>query len=326
MTILVTGGAGYIGAHVVLALLDAGEDVVVLDDLSTGDRASLPGSARLVVGDVGDRDLVGRVLDEAGIAEIVHLAAKVIVPVSVVDPLGYYEANTGKTRALLEVAVAAGVSRLVFSSTAAVYGVPDTHLVSEDHVPAPINPYGRSKLMSEWMIADAARAHGLSFVILRYFNVAGADPHGRAGQSTPDATHLVKVACQTALGQRPHLAIYGNDFGTPDGTGIRDYVHVSDLADAHRAALGHLREGGESLVLNAGYGHGVSVREVIDSVRRVSGVDIPVMSAPRRAGDPDALIADASRLRQRFAWSPRHDDLDQIIAQALSWERRLMGS
>ncbi|GGK38240.1 UDP-glucose 4-epimerase GalE [Salinarimonas ramus] len=323
MPVLVTGGAGYIGAHAALALVESGERVIVLDDLSTGLRESVPSQAQLVVGDVADQDLVGRLVAEHGIEEILHFAAKIEVPASVANPLYYYEANTLKTRALLEAAVRAGVRRIVFSSTAAVYGEPSQPMMSEDAAPDPINPYGRSKLMSEWMIEDAARAHGLDYVILRYFNVAGADPKGRIGQCTPNATHLVKVACQTALGRRPALDVFGEDYPTPDGTCIRDYIHVSDLADAHLRALEHLRGGGESLVLNCGYGRGASVREVIESVKRASGVDFAVRAAPRRAGDPAALIADATRLRETFAWSPRFADLDAIVSQALAWEARL---
>lgn len=325
MAVLVTGGAGYIGAHAVLALSDAGEDVVVLDDLSTGVRDAVPERATLVTGDVADTALLARLVDEHEITEIMHFAAKIVVPHSVADPLGYYEANTAKTRTLLATALAAGVRRLVFSSTAAVYGEPDETVLAEDRPLAPINPYGRSKLMSEWMIEDAARAHGLSYAILRYFNVAGADPAGRVGQSTPNATHLIKVACQAAVGTRPGMAIFGEDYPTPDGTCVRDYIQVGDLADAHVAALRHLRGGGESLTLNCGYGRGVSVREVVDTVKRVSGVDFPVAYAPRRPGDPAALVADATRIRDRLAWTPRHADLEAIVAQALAWERRLAG-
>ncbi|MGJ3264461.1 MAG: UDP-glucose 4-epimerase GalE [Salinarimonas sp.] len=323
MTVLVTGGAGYIGAHAVLALADAGEDVVVLDDLSTGVRDAVPDGVRLVVGDVANAALVTRILAEYGIREILHFAAKIVVPDSVADPLGYYDANTMKTRALLAVAVAARVERLVFSSTAAVYGEPDLPVIGEDLAPAPINPYGRSKLMSEWMIADAAAAHGLDYAVLRYFNVAGADPRGRAGQSTPNATHLIKVAAQVALGLRPALSIFGTDYPTPDGTCLRDYIQVSDLADAHVAALRHLRERGGRHTLNCGYGTGASVREVVETIKRVAGIDFPVAEAPRRAGDPAALVADATRIRETLAWEPRFSDLDAIVAQALSWERRL---
>lgn len=323
MTVLVTGGAGYIGSHAVLALVDAGERVVVLDDLSTGVRAAVPDGVPLVLGDVADGDLVRRTIAAHGVDELMHFAAKIVVPDSVADPLGYYEANTAKTRSLLAAALAGGVRRLVFSSTAAVYGEPDASVLAEDTPPAPINPYGRSKLMSEWMIADAARAHDLRYAVLRYFNVAGADPQGRAGQSTPNATHLIKVACQAAVGTRPKMAIYGEDYDTPDGTCVRDYIQVSDLADAHLAALRRLREGGESMTLNCGYGQGASVREVVEAVKRISGVDFAVERAPRRAGDPAALVADATRIRETLAWTPRFADLDAIVSQALAWERRL---
>lgn len=323
MTVLVTGGAGYIGSHAVLALVDAGERVVVLDDLSTGLRAAVPDGVPLVVGDVADVDVVRKTIAAHGVDELMHFAARIVVPDSVADPLGYYEANTAKTRTLLAAAIGSGVTRLVFSSTAAVYGEPDVSILTEDTPPAPINPYGRSKLMSEWMIADAARAHDLRYTVLRYFNVAGADPRGRAGQSTPNATHLIKVACQAAVGARPKMALYGDDYATPDGTCVRDYIQVSDLADAHLAALRRLRKGGESLTLNCGYGRGASVREVIEAVKRVSGADFPVERAPRRAGDPAALVADATRIRENLAWTPRFADLDTIVAQALAWERRL---
>ncbi|GGK55107.1 UDP-glucose 4-epimerase GalE [Salinarimonas ramus] len=321
MTILVTGGAGYVGAHAVLALLDAGEQVVVLDDLSTGSRAAVPDGVPLVVGDVGDAALVSRTIADHRVDEIMHFAARIVVPESVADPLGYYEANTMKTRALLAASVAAGVRRLVFSSTAAVYGEPAGSTLTEDAPLVPINPYGRSKLMSEWMIADAARAHALGYVVLRYFNVAGADPKGRAGQSTPNATHLVKVACQAALGARPEVAIYGDDNPTRDGTCLRDYIQVSDLAEAHLSALRHLREGGDGAVFNCGYGRGASVHEVIEAVKRVSGVDFPVRRAERRAGDPASLVADTTRIRRVLGWSPRFADLHTIVAQALAWER-----
>lgn len=323
MTVLVTGGAGYIGGHAVLALLDAGERVVVIDDLSTGVRRAVPEGVRLVEGDIADAALVQSVMREHAIADILHFAAKIVVPDSVADPLGYYEANTVKTRALLAAAIGAGLERFVFSSTAAVYGEPDVGVLDESVATAPINPYGRSKLMSEWMIRDAAAAHGFGYTILRYFNVAGADPKGRIGQSTPNATHLIKVAAQTALGARPKLSLFGTDYATPDGTCVRDYIQVSDLADAHVAALRHLRGGGDSLLLNCGYGTGASVREVIDTVKRVSGIDFAVEEAPRRAGDPAALVADPTRIRERLSWTPRHADLETIVAQALAWERQL---
>jgi len=322
MAVLVTGGAGYIGSHMVLELLDAGEQVVVLDNLSTGFRWAVPPEATLVVGDVGDQALVAEVIEAHGIDSILHFAARIVVPESVTDPLGYYLNNTVKTRALVETAVRAGIRNFVFSSTAAVYGDADAPLLPEDMPLAPINPYGRSKLMSEWMLQDAHKAHGLRYAILRYFNVAGADPKGRSGQSTPQATHLIKVAAQAALGQRPHLDVFGTDYETPDGTCIRDYIQVNDLARAHLTALTSLREGGESAILNCGYGHGASVLEVTDMVKRVSGVDFEVRLSPRRPGDPARLVAKVDRIRN-LGWQPQHDDLAEIVEQALRWERAL---
>ncbi|ACB22067.1 UDP-glucose 4-epimerase GalE [Methylobacterium radiotolerans] len=324
MAVLVTGGAGYIGSHMVLALLDAGhEEVVVLDDLSTGFDWAVPEGVKLVVGDVADQALVTQTILQHRIDALAHFAAKIVVPDSVADPLGYYLANTVKTRSLIEAAVRAGVKHVIFSSTAAVYGEPDVTPVPEDLPLNPINPYGRSKLMSEWMIADAAAAHGFSYVVLRYFNVAGADPEGRSGQSTPNATHLIKVATQAALGQRARLDVFGTDYPTPDGSCLRDYIQVSDLAEAHRLALDHLRSGGESLTLNCGYGRGYSVLEVVEVVKRISGRDFEVRLCPRRAGDPAQIVAEAARIRERLGWQPRHDDLDAIVDQALAWEQRL---
>jgi UDP-glucose 4-epimerase len=323
MAILVSGGAGYIGSHMVLELIDRGEKIVVLDDLSTGFWWAVPQEAVFVQGDMGDQALVERVIAEHGVTEIAHFAARIVVPDSVSDPLGYYLNNTVKTRALLESAVRGGVRRVIFSSTAAVYGEPAISPVPEEIALNPINPYGRSKLMSEWMLADVARAHGLSFVALRYFNVAGADPRGRSGQSSPNATHLIKVASQAALGQRAGLEIFGTDYATPDGTCVRDYIHVTDLARAHLAALDHLRSGGGSLTLNCGYGRGYSVAEVVEVVKKVSGVDFPVKRSPRRPGDPASLVAKADRIRAELGWTPEHDDLDQIVRQALAWEEKL---
>ncbi len=323
MTVLVSGGAGYIGSHMVLELLDRGESVVVLDDLSTGAWWAVPQEARLVIGDMGDQALVERTIREHKITAIAHFAARIVVPDSVTDPLGYYLNNTVKTRALLESAVRAGVRKLIFSSTAAVYGEPAISPVPEDIALSPINPYGRSKLMSEWMINDAARAHGLSFVILRYFNVAGADPRGRSGQSGKQATHLIKVAAQAALGERAMLEMFGTDYDTPDGTCVRDYIHVTDLARAHVAALEHLRNGGASTTLNCGYGRGYSVKQVIDVVKKVSGVDFPVRISPRRDGDPASLVAKADRIRAELGWNPQLDDLETIVGQALAWEASL---
>ncbi|KQO60801.1 UDP-glucose 4-epimerase GalE [Methylobacterium sp. SD274] len=324
MAILVTGGAGYIGSHMVLALLDAGhKDIVVIDDLSTGFDWVLPPDVTLVVGDVADQALVKRVIAEHGIDVLAHFAAKIVVPDSVADPLGYYLANTVKTRALIEAAVHGGVKHVIFSSTAAIYGEPEIVPVPEDLVAAPINPYGRSKLMSEWMIDDAAKAHGFSYVILRYFNVAGADPRGRSGQSSSEATHLIKVATQAALGRRSHLSVFGTDYPTRDGSCLRDYIQVSDLADAHCVAIDHLRSGGASKTLNCGYGRGYSVLEVIEVVKRISGRDFEVRLSPRRPGDPAQIVAKADRIRAELGWQPRYDDLDGIVAQALAWEETL---
>ncbi|MEH3146491.1 MAG: UDP-glucose 4-epimerase GalE [Methylobacterium frigidaeris] len=325
MAVLVTGGAGYIGSHMVLALLDAGHDeVVVIDDLSTGFDWALPPEATLVRGDVADQALVEETVRRHGIDALAHFAAKIVVPDSVDDPLGYYLANTVKSRALIEAAIRAGVRHVIFSSTAAVYGEPAVVPVPEDLTPAPINPYGRSKLMTEWMLEDAAGAHGITYVVLRYFNVAGADPRGRSGQSTPNATHLIKVATQAALGQRSHLEVFGTDYPTPDGSCLRDYIQVSDLAEAHMVALTHLRGGGASLTLNCGYGRGYSVLEVIDVVKSVSGVDFEVRLSPRRAGDPSRIVAGADRIRTELGWTPRHDDLRGIVTQALTWEEALV--
>ncbi len=323
MTVLVTGGAGYIGSHFVLALLDRGEVPVVLDDLSTGNRSAVPDGVAFVEGDVADADLVRSTIERHRVDAVAHFAAKIVVPESVAAPLVYYRANTCKTRTLLDSVVGAGVERFIFSSTAAVYGDVSGEPVGEDAPLAPQSPYGRSKLMSEWMLRDCGPAYGLRSVILRYFNVAGADPAGRAGQSFAEGTHLIKVALQTALGRRPHMDIFGTDFPTRDGTGLRDYIHVADLADAHLRALDHLRGGGESLVLNCGYGSGVSVLEVVEAVRRASGADLQARFAPRRPGDPAAVIANSDRIRERLGWRPAHDDLDAMIAQALAWERRL---
>jgi UDP-glucose 4-epimerase len=322
-TVLLTGGAGYIGSHMVLALLDVDEEIVVLDNLSTGFSWALPPEVPLVVGDMGDEALVARTIREHRVDAIAHFAAKIVVPESVADPLGYYLNNTVKSRALIETAVRGGIKHFIFSSTAAVYGEPATIPIPEDLPLHPVSPYGRSKLMTEWMLQDAARAHDLHHVILRYFNVAGADPRGRSGQSTTNATHLIKVAAQTALGERPHIEVFGTDYPTPDGSCIRDYIQVSDLAEAHMAALRHLRRGGRSLTLNCGYGSGYSVLEVIEVVKRVSGVDFKVKLSPRRPGDPAAVVAKADRIRAELGWRPRHDDLKAIVSQALSWERAL---
>ena len=325
MTILVTGGAGYIGSHMVHELTDAGEPVVVLDNLSTGFRFLIPGSVPFVSGSTGDRDLIKKTIERHGVTAIIHFAASVVVPDSISDPLGYYRNNTMNTCTLLDAAIKCGVRKVIFSSTAAVYGNAEQNPVPENAATAPISPYGTSKLMSEIMLHDAGKAHGLRFVILRYFNVAGADPKLRTGQATAGATHLIKVACEAALGKRPKMDVYGTDFPTPDGTGIRDYIHVSDLARAHSAALAHLRRGGESKTFNCGYGKGASVLEVVDSVRRISGRDFPVEVCGRRPGDPAALVANVDRIRATLDWRPQFQDLDTIVAHAYAWERRLSG-
>ncbi len=323
MTVLVTGGAGYIGSHMVLELIDAGESVVVLDNLSTGFRSAIPEGVTLVVGDFGDEAQAERLIRDHAIDAIVHFAAKIVVPDSVRDPLDYYLNNTARARSLLAVAVRTGVKHFIFSSTAAVYGETDLGAVSEDRPLAPVSPYGRSKLMVEWMLADTAAAHNLRYVVLRYFNVAGADPKGRTGQSTRDATHLIKVAVQTALGRRPALDIFGSDYPTPDGTCLRDYIQVTDLVRAHAAALRYLRAGGDNLTCNCGYAKGFSVREVVDVVKQVSGVDFEVRMCARRPGDPAAIVASNDRIKAKLGWRPLHDDLREIVGQALAWERRL---
>ncbi|WP_321334162.1 UDP-glucose 4-epimerase GalE [Breoghania sp.] len=322
MAVLVTGGAGYIGSHMVVNLVEAGEEVVVLDNLSTGFDWAVAGAARLVVGDLADTDLVHQVLAE-GVDAVIHFAGSVIVPESVADPLKYYRNNTSNTRSLIEACVETGVKNFIFSSTAAVYGDPQTVPVAETAPLRPLSPYGSSKLMSEIMLADTAAAHDFAYTALRYFNVAGADPEGRTGQSTANATHLIKVACEAALGKRARLSIFGTDYDTPDGTGVRDYIHVADLVEAHRLALARLRAGGSSVVLNCGYGEGYSVRQVIDAVRRVSGRDIEVLEEPRRAGDSSKVVALAEAVRHELGWSPRYDDLDTIVSHALAWERHL---
>ncbi len=321
-SILVTGGAGYIGSHVVRQLGEAGERVVVLDNLTTG-FADMVLHGELVVGDTGDRERVARLLRQHDVDTVMHFAAHTIVPESVADPLKYYRNNTCSTRSLLECCQEAGVKHFVFSSTAAVYGIPAGGFATEDSPTAPINPYGTSKLMTEWMLRDLGVASQLRYAVLRYFNVAGSDPQSRIGQCTPKATLLIKVAAEVAVGKRPHISIFGTDYPTPDGTGVRDYIHVEDLADAHLKALDYLRQGGPSVTLNCGYGHGYSVREVLDTVQRVNGAPLAIREEPRRPGDPPSLVAGVERIHRVFGWKPRYDNLEVIVKSSLDWERKL---
>jgi UDP-glucose 4-epimerase len=323
MAVLVTGGAGYIGSHMVLQLVDLREEVIVIDNLSTGFEWAVAPQAKLIQGDIGDPEFVGDVMQRHAFDAVIHFAGSIIVPDSVTDPLGYYLNNTVKSRNLMECAVRSKIPNFIFSSTAAVYGNPATQPVFEDAAPQPISPYGTSKLMTEWMLRDSHLAYGLNYAVLRYFNVAGADPKGRSGQSSPRATHLIKVASQTALGQRPHMEIYGTDYDTPDGTCLRDYIHVTDLIAAHMAALTHLRGGGESGIFNCGYGKGYSVLEVIKAVEKASGVQINAKRVPRRAGDPASIVAGADRVRSVLGWQPRFADLNGIVQSALAWEAHL---
>ncbi len=324
-TVLVTGGAGYIGSHVVLALRDAGRRLVVLDDLSGGCRAVVPDDVPFIEGDIGNPALVADTLVRHRVGTVMHFAGSIVVPESVKQPLVYYQNNTLNSHALIQACVRAGVERFIFSSTAAVYGMPDRLPIDEETTTAPINPYGSSKLMTEWMLRDTAAAHGLRYVALRYFNVAGADPRGRSGQSSKIATHLIKIAAQAVTGQRPEVAVFGDDYPTPDGTCVRDYIHVSDLAAAHVAALTHLEAGGVSQILNCGYGKGCSVREVLAMVETVTGSPLPMRITERRAGDPPALVAGVEKIRTTLDWTPRFDDLKVIVSTALAWERRLAG-
>jgi UDP-glucose 4-epimerase len=321
-SVLVTGGAGYIGSHVVLQLRERGERVVVLDNLSTGFKQAVADTA-LIVGEMGDMDLVSRALQEHQVDTVMHFAAKTIVPESVREPLRYYANNTSMTRNLLESCQRSGVKQFVFSSTAAVYGMPESGIAREDMLLAPINPYGTSKLMSEWILRDLAAVTDFRYVSLRYFNVAGSDTQCRIGQATAKATLLIKVACEAVVGKRSHVSIYGTDYPTPDGTGVRDYIHVQDLARAHLNALDYLRGGGQAVVLNCGYGHGYSVREVLESVQRVSGKKLDIRTEPRRAGDPPSLVARADGVRALLGWKPELDDLDTIVRTALRWEEKL---
>lgn len=322
--VLVTGGAGYIGSHTTLALVEAGYDVVVYDNLSTGRADAVLPPARLVVGDLGHKEKLQELMSTENFSAILHFAGSIVVPESVDNPLKYYENNTNKTTTLIQLAVAHAIPRFIFSSSAAVYGWPQNSQITEQSPTQPINPYGRTKLMSEWVLQDTAAAHEyFSYISLRYFNVAGADPHGRLGQSTPEATHLIKVAAQAALGRREALHIFGTDYQTPDGTCIRDYIHVTDLAQAHVLALHHLEQGHASDIFNCGYGHGYSVREIVQAVQKASGVVFPVLESPRRAGDPPALIADPSHMRKTMGWQGKHDDILEITRSAYEWEKNL---
>jgi UDP-glucose 4-epimerase len=323
VSILITGGAGYIGSHMAHRLVELGEAVVVLDNLSTGVEKNLPKHIPFIRGDVGDAALVSGMIAKHNIDSVIHFAGSVVVPDSVEHPLEYYANNTAAARTLIDVCVQHGVPHFLFSSTAAVYGVPPSVPVSEEGPTVPVSPYGRSKLMTEWILCDAAAAHGLRFGILRYFNVAGADPAGRTGQSTPRATHLIKRACQVATGQVDKLTIFGVDYQTPDGTGVRDYIHVSDLVDIHEKVLTHLRAGEQSMLLNCGYGKGFSVRDVISAVERISGQPIPVELADRRPGDLPVVIANTGKLTDTLAWTPKYADLDLIVRTALNWEMRI---
>jgi UDP-glucose 4-epimerase len=322
MTVLVTGGAGYIGSHMTYGLIDRGDAVVVLDNLSTGIRGLVSEKASFVQGEAGDIELVRRVISNFNVNAVIHFAGSIVVPESVAEPLKYYANNTGVSRALAEACVAGGVRNFIFSSTAAVYGMGNGELITETADKAPINPYGRSKLMTEWMLEDAANAYDFRFVALRYFNVAGADGKMRTGQSTPRATHLIKRACQVALKRAPYLEIFGTDYGTADGTGVRDYIHVEDLIAAHLLALDALRAGAAPSIYNCGYGQGYSVRQVVSAVERVTGASLPVRESPRRPGDPAMLIADSSKLKRELHWTPRHQDLGEIVRTAFEWERR----
>jgi UDP-glucose 4-epimerase len=322
MTTLVTGGAGYIGSHTVYALLDRGDKVVVLDNLSTGVKAQVGAKAAFVQGDVADGALVKKTIAEHGVESVIHFAGSIVVPDSVADPLGYYENNVVKSRALIAACVEVGVKHLLFSSTATVYAEDARQPLAESERKAPISPYARSKLMTEWMLEDVSRATPLRHRVLRYFNVAGADASGRTGQSTPKATHLIKRAAQVALGRVPQLDIFGTDYPTPDGTGVRDYIHVTDLANAHLLALDALKAGALSTTYNVGYGRGLSVRQVVAGVEKVTGKKLPTRESPRRAGDPPTLISDPTRLKTELGWVPQHEDLDEIIRSAIAWERR----
>jgi len=323
-TVLVTGGAGYIGSHTVLSIREAGFNVVIVDNLSTGHREIVPDDVPFVVCNVSDASAINEIMQSYDICAVMHFAGSIIVPESVSDPLKYYENNTSVSRDIIERCVANKIRAFIFSSTAAVYGIPAQNPVSEDSQTAPINPYGNSKLMTEGILKDTAAAHDFNFVALRYFNVAGADAKGRSGQLSPQATHLIKIACQVATGKKDYIEIFGDDYDTPDGTCIRDYIHVTDLAYAHVEALKHLLGSGENLILNCGYGHGYSVSEVLSAVERVTGRELNIRIAQRRDGDPMALVADACKIRQCLGWSPRYNDLDLIVKTAIEWEMKLI--
>ena len=323
MAILITGGAGYIGTHMVLAALEKGHEVVVLDNLSTGVRGLVAERAQFYQGDIANQSLVRDLIARHRINAVLHFAGSVVVPESVTRPLAYYANNTLASHKLVEVCIETGVKHFIFSSTAAVYSASECKPVSENTHLEPNSPYGRSKLMTEWMLEDVARAHDFRHITLRYFNVAGADPQGRTGQSTPRATHLIKRACQAALGRTPFLEIFGTTFPTRDGTGVRDYIHVSDLVDAHAAALDHLQSGGDSLTLNCGYGRGYSVREVVETVSKIVGRPVPTRDAPPRPGDVSEIVADPTKIARHLAWRPRHNDLEEIVATSYTWEKRL---
>jgi UDP-glucose 4-epimerase len=324
-TILVTGGCGYIGSHVVRQLTESGRKVVVYDNLSTGFRDALTHDEELVEGELADREGLDELFKQFHFTTVLHFAAAIIAPESVSQPLKYYGNNTRNTLGLLEMCVKHSIKRFIFSSTAAVYGIPEGGVASEESAKEPINPYGTSKLMSEWMLRDVAAAHDMQYVALRYFNVAGADPQARMGQRTPEATHLIKVACQAALGMRESISIYGSDYPTPDGTGIRDYIHIEDLASAHLCALKYLEQGGDSTAMNVGYGRGSSVREVLEIVKKISGVDLTVIEAERRPGDPASLVAKADKIRSLTDWQPQFNNLETIVSDAWRWESKLAG-